>query len=432
MKTVYFFFVTGVFLLASSSIQAQTQFQQRIGNAVQRSAENAATRQAERRTEQAVNKAIDEAFDANKNSGNTDNSKANQPVTNTPTNSPANAAGGSAAAPVANTADVVKTAELVYAKSDFVRGDVIFFEDEMVNEKMGEFPSQWDLNDGNAEIASINGVKCITLIGYTSIIPLMKEKNYLPEEFTIEFDIFTNLSDTKSSVECEIGFNSMEENRIFVPRTFISKDQINLYAHWVRPDGQGGSQNIEIPAKGGEWNHISISFNKRALKYYINGVRQLNIPNMKAPANFWIWQRGADGNGQFYIRNFRIAKGAVPLYDRMQSEGKFITYGITFDVGKSTIKPESMGEINRIVALLNENPTLKFSIEGHTDNTGNAASNQTLSEARSQAVVDKLVENGIARDRLKAAGKGQTAPIADNSTEEGKAKNRRVEFVKII
>jgi outer membrane protein OmpA-like peptidoglycan-associated protein len=133
---------------------------------------------------------------------------------------------------------------------------------------------------------------------------------------------------------------------------------------------------------------------------------------------------------QYFIRNVRIAKGAVPLYDRMMSDGKFITYGITFDVGKSVIKPESMGEMNRIVKLLNDNPELNFSVEGHTDATGNAASNQTLSDARSQAVVVKLVEMGIAKDRLTSTGKGQTSPIADNSTDEGRAKNRRVEFVK--
>jgi len=114
----------------------------------------------------------------------------------------------------------------------------------------------------------------------------------------------------------------------------------------------------------------------------------------------------------------------------MMSDGKFITYGITFDVGKSTIKPESMGEINRIVKLMTENPDLKFSVEGHTDATGSEAANQTLSEQRSQAIVAKLVELGIASDRLTAVGKGQTNPIADNNTDEGRAKNRRVEFVK--
>lgn len=98
---------------------------------------------------------------------------------------------------------------------------------------------------------------------------------------------------------------------------------------------------------------------------------------------------------------------AVPLYDRMMSDGKFISYGITFDNMKSTIKPESMGEINCIVTLMTENPDLTFSFEGHTDNTGRVATNQTLSEARSKAIVDKLVEMGIATDRSHHPEKGR-------------------------
>ena len=89
-----------------------------------------------------------------------------------------------------------------------------------------------------------------------------------------------------------------------------------------------------------------------------------------------------------------------------------------------------MGEINRIVTLMNDDPSLRFEVQGHTDNTGNAASNQTLSEQRAQAIVSKLVEMGISPSRLTAKGFGQSSPIADNSTDEGRAKNRRVEFVK--
>ncbi|MBO5407658.1 MAG: OmpA family protein, partial [Bacteroidales bacterium] len=179
------------------------------------------------------------------------------------------------------------------------------------------------------------------------------------------------------------------------------------------------------------WNHIAFSFNKRAFKAYINGTRVANVPNVVQPNWFLIQRHSYDHHTRCYIKNVRIAKGAVPLYDRMMSDGKFITYGITFDVGKATIKPESMGEINRIVQLMTENPDLKFSVEGHTDSTGNPASNQTLSEQRSQAIVAKLVELGIAQDRLTAVGKGQNSPIADNNTDEGRAKNRRVEFVKM-
>ena len=304
-------------------------------------------------------------------------------------------------------------------------GDEIFFDDDVANEKLGEFPSQWDLDQGNAEVASLDGIKAISLIKYTSIVPLMSEKNFLPDVFTIEFDVFSDAADGR--VEWEIGFHGATERRVLIPRFFVDKNETHLDASWRRTNGETARQEERIKINSNEWRHVSISFNQRALKYYVDGVRYVNIPNMTAPANFWFWTQ----NGGAYFKNIRVARGAVPLYDRMMSDGKFITYGITFDVGKSTIRPESMGEITRIVTLMNENPELKFSVEGHTDSTGNAASNQTLSEARSQAVVDKLVQNGISQDRLTAAGKGQNSPIANNGTDEGRAKNRRVEFVKI-
>ena len=108
---------------------------------------------------------------------------------------------------------------------------------------------------------------------------------------------------------------------------------------------------------------------------------------------------------------------------------KIVVYDITFDVNKATIKPESMKEINRIKALMDENPSLKYEVQGHTDSTGNPESNQKLSEKRAQAIVDKMVELGVSPNRLKAVGKGETSPIGDNNTEAGRAKNRRVEFV---
>lgn len=81
--------------------------------------------------------------------------------------------------------------------------------------------------------------------------------------------------------------------------------------------------------------------------------------------------------------------------------------------------------------MLKTNPTLKISIEGHTDNIGNSQSNQTLSENRAKAVMNAIISNGIDKLRLSSKGWGQTKPIDDNKTEEGKATNRRVEIVKL-
>jgi OmpA-OmpF porin, OOP family len=109
----------------------------------------------------------------------------------------------------------------------------------------------------------------------------------------------------------------------------------------------------------------------------------------------------------------------------------FIALNILFDTGKSTIKSESQGIIDQVFDLLKTNPTLKVSIEGHTDNVGTPESNKTLSEARAKAVVDAMVAKGIDKSRLLSKGWGQDKPVADNRTEEGRAKNRRVEIVKL-
>jgi len=115
--------------------------------------------------------------------------------------------------------------------------------------------------------------------------------------------------------------------------------------------------------------------------------------------------------------------------DALNSDG-FIALEILFDTGKSTIKSESQAIIDEIYKLLKENPSLKVSIEGHTDNVGNSENNKKLSENRAKAVVDALVAKGINQQRLSAVGHGQERPVADNRTEEGRAKNRRVEIVK--
>jgi outer membrane protein OmpA-like peptidoglycan-associated protein len=120
---------------------------------------------------------------------------------------------------------------------------------------------------------------------------------------------------------------------------------------------------------------------------------------------------------------------ADAMYSALNKDG-FMALYINFDTGKSDIKPESMPIIEQIVALLKAHPELKVSIEGHTDNVGSPQSNKVLSTQRAKAVMNAVVQKGIAATRLTALGWGQEKPIADNRSEEGKAKNRRVEIVK--
>jgi outer membrane protein OmpA-like peptidoglycan-associated protein len=120
---------------------------------------------------------------------------------------------------------------------------------------------------------------------------------------------------------------------------------------------------------------------------------------------------------------------ASSMFEALNRDGHIALY-INFDTGKSIIREESKPVIDQIVEMLKSNPDLKIGVEGHTDNVGTPASNKTLSEARAKSVVSAIVSQGISADRLSPVGYGQDKSIADNNTEEGRAKNRRVELVK--
>jgi len=121
---------------------------------------------------------------------------------------------------------------------------------------------------------------------------------------------------------------------------------------------------------------------------------------------------------------------ASELFKELNKTG-FIALYINFETGKSDIKSESQKTIDQILQMLKDNPSLRVSIEGHTDNVGAPQSNQTLSENRAKAIMASLVARGIDGARLASKGWGPTKPVGDNKTEEGRAKNRRVEIVKL-
>ncbi len=126
----------------------------------------------------------------------------------------------------------------------------------------------------------------------------------------------------------------------------------------------------------------------------------------------------------------QVVADAKSMLSDIEKKGSASVYGIYFDFGKADVKPESEPAIREIAKLLKENKTLKLYVVGHTDNVGSLDYNLKLSKARADAVVKELVtKHGIGADRLKAYGVGSLAPVASNRTEEGRAKNRRVEVV---
>ncbi|HOP58939.1 MAG TPA: OmpA family protein [Bacteroidales bacterium] len=311
---------------------------------------------------------------------------------------------------------------LNWAKYDFVPGDNVIFEDNLAGEENGEFPSRWDLHDGNIEVAALDGENIIMFREYGStIIPYMKEpqSDYLPDIFTVEFDTWIP-HDAISVYLYDMKNQSSPKGRTYLD---------------VWGDGMEFSPaSSKLP--GGEkvnnqWAHVAVAYTKGQLKAYLNETRLINIPHLSFnPTGISIRALHSSDKSHYYIKNIRIAEGGVKYYDRFMQDGKIIANGIRFDVNKATLKPESMGVINEIASLMKEHPDISFSVEGHTDSDGDADMNQTLSEDRAETVRNQLISMGISADRLSSKGFGESMPINTNNSPEGKAENRRVEFVK--
>ena len=333
--------------------------------------------------------------------------------------------------------------------SDFKRGSVILFQDDVTAEQVGEFPSKWDLFQGTVETKTLGGVKAINLTDNAQIQPLIKEQGaYLPEEFTIEYDFYywpskddVGLNDiklilavTKDRSEYPGEGHDVGDLTAFVLKHGVCDTREHGYTFNGNKEGA-----FEYSFKKG-WNHVALSFNKRALKVYFNDKRVVNLPRVNQPT--WMcFQVPFEYKDLTFIRNVVIAKGAVALYDRnaqdvsavekaIQETGKFVTNNILFDTGKATLKQESMIEIMKVADYMKKNPNVRFEVQGHTDNQGSDKINDPLSQQRAEAIVKALEGLGVDGFNLRAVGKGSHKPVADNKTEAGRAENRRVEFIK--
>ncbi len=160
----------------------------------------------------------------------------------------------------------------------------------------------------------------------------------------------------------------------------------------------------------------------------------LTLKFVRGGRETWVFLQAAEREGNYVLtvserEAMKQDVSVNELADKLSKDG-FVTLYVNFDTGKATIRPDSAGTLETAAAALKAVGNLKVEVAGHTDNVGTPEANQKLSQERAQAVMAALVGRGITANRLTAKGYGQTSPVADNRTEEGRARNRRVELVR--
>lgn len=330
---------------------------------------------------------------------------------------------------------------------DFVPGDKLIYHYDMAGEVNSEIPGRMLINEGNAEIQTHNGEKVLVAPtnGELNMSPQMKDNSYLPEQFTFEFDRLMNggIGTTIDGSEIRIYFRTKDEAGsgsatapVLVRLEAIAGDNPRYGFETYNGDQATGAHSRNFPPAAANsqkniWRHVGIYINKNIGKLYMDQHR-LAVLNQVEPGKVNLVEiEVINSENPVLFKNFRIASGGADAYNKVITEGKFIAYGIQFDVNKATLKPESMGTINEFVKMMKENANLKFEIGGHTDSDGTTQRNDVLSQERANAVKLQMVKSGIDAGRLTTKGYGSSRPVEKNELAENKARNRRVEFVKL-
>ncbi len=417
------FFLSGMIMLIT--VSAESQFLKKLGDKVK----NKANQRVDQKTDQAIDKSMDAVEDSIKNGGKT---PANNNQGNTPANITSTTTVGNNT--TAATGEPTSSASFkAYQNYDFIPGEKILFEDNFLTDADGEFPTHWELQKGQAVINKMGDKTALVMTdgNYAWVTPLMKQKKYLADQWTLEFDSWKKNESYQTILFLQdqqlhdIGKVVISDNNVVVD--FVSADgETPKSLEGDYPQGMKGDANYS-----GKWHHVAIAYKNKQVKVYVDQVRVMVVPNCNLTPDCIALGGIASQDGPLVFANMRIAEGGgMNMLGKKFTDTKIVTHGINFDVNKAVIKPESMGTLNGIVQILNDNPEIKFEVGGHTDSDGDDASNMKLSQSRADAVRNQLITMGIDATRLTAKGYGKTKPIADNTTFEGKANNRRVEFVK--
>jgi len=328
-----------------------------------------------------------------------------------------------------------------FSQYDFVPGEKLIYFDDFSQDAIGDFPADWTANAaGEINTLNIAPGHWFNLNSTDGNYFYMKNISF-PKNFIVEFDIVPKKTGGRIAAGLLLYGEDKTKEMDNNPHPGNSGIMISIEkANWNtmgykngQPELFTGSSKLN-PVEQEKVNHVIIWVQGRRLRIYHKSAKVLDMPtNIYEGAKFtrlcFRLSRGASCGS--YISNVRITDASPDMRSKLMTEGKLVSYGIYFDVNADQVKPESYGTIKTIADVLNENAGVKIKIVGHTDSDGNDAANLDLSKRRAAAVKNELVKTfSIDAARIATDGKGETQPVAPNTTSASKALNRRVEFIK--
>ena len=303
---------------------------------------------------------------------------------------------------------------------DFVPGEKAVFYDDFTDMTKGAAPPHWKVRGGAAKL---NPAGRLVLVDRLSLYPNIKS---LPKNFTVETEFVPK--EVSGGNMCWVFEN---QDSTFQWAARFQFDTGEIYAT-LNVNNEGWSKLGEgrVKIQYGKLNRLAVWYQDSRVRMYVNDERAVDLNQLELkPWSRTVLEFASDSPVE--LGTVRVAESTPDISQVLLSTGKYVSHAIQFDTGSDQLRPESMNVIKEVAAALRKQVALKVCVEGHTDSTGDAAKNLELSKRRAEAVRGALEKLGIGADRLTIEGHGQTKPMAPNDTPQGRAENRRVEFVKV-
>ena len=312
-------------------------------------------------------------------------------------------------------------------KADFVPGEKVILFDDFSDMIGDEPPPHWKIRGATPELRVAGSMRELALPG--NQFDIFPNLSGIPQNFTMEMEMLCEKPAPGGSGG-GVSWYFYDKSGHEMLRLWAMVDSMHQWRIKLT-DSKSTLGQKDVTADWSQPLKIALWMQNGRARVYLNGDRVFDFNQLQIPAldsvKVGFWTRDA----LYAIRRFRFAESSPDFGQTILSSGKFVTHGILFDTDSDHVKPESAAILQQIGKVLQQSSDLNLEIDGHTDATGNAAHNMDLSKRRAEAVKNILVSQfGIDAGRLTTAGFGSSKPIDSNSTPEGKANNRRVEFVR--